>query len=454
MRSLLFKLMGAFALVIVIGVATVTLLANQATTREFRHLMFGGGMAGEEEVTVSLASYYATNRSWQGVESFLSEQGMFGHGHMMGMMGAMGGRIIVADQDGQVVADSLGRLEGHRLSKDDMRAASPIKVEGRTVGFLLAETMGMPMAVAEDDLLSRVNRAILLAGTGAGIVALILGYVLFRQITAPLRELTAATRRIAGGNLDQRVTVKANDEIGELGQAFNSMAANLARAEELRRHMVADIAHELRTPLSVIQSNLEAMLDGVYEATPENIASVHHETLLLTRLVNDLRDLALAEAGQLVIEKEPTNVAELVQGAVEALRPQAVEKGVDLTVQVTESSSWVEADSQRLRQVLANLLDNALRHTPGEGRISVRVEQADGALRVSVIDSGPGIPAADLLHIFERFYRGDRSRTRATGGSGLGLAIAKQLVEAHGGRIWVESEEGKGTKVTFSLPLR
>jgi len=473
-RSLLFKLMGAFALVVLVVVGLVSFIANQATAREFQVFMFGGGMATGDDIATALTNHYAARGSWNGVESLLSQPGMMGRG----MMGMMGNRILVTDAAGTIVADSSGGSLGARLSENELRGWTPLRVAGRVVGYMLAQGMRMPMrpnaflAADEQDFLDRVNRSILLAGLAAGLVALLLGFVLFRQITAPLEQLTRAARGIARGNLQQRVVVRTADEIGELGQAFNAMAQALAQAEELRRHMVADIAHELRTPLAVMQSNLEALLDGIYPATPEQIAAIHQETVHLTRLVNDLRELALAEAGQLTIEKEPTDIADLARRVVTTFETRAAEKSVSLELEAASNLPLVNADSGRIQQVLTNLIDNALRHTPADGLIRVEIREMRGikeirerfpsfssfpsfpVLSVSVHDTGPGIPADDLPYIFERFYRGDKSRARATGGSGLGLAIAKQLVEAHGGCIWAESAVNQGTTVTFALPIK
>ncbi|MCQ3979534.1 MAG: two-component sensor histidine kinase [Anaerolineae bacterium] len=297
-----------------------------------------------------------------------------------------------------------------------------------------------------------MNLAVLLSAIAVGGVALGLGSLLFFQITAPVRRLTQAAEAIAAGDLSRRVSVRSGDEIGRLAQAFNTMTDSLDRAETLRRQMVADIAHELRTPLSLVQGNLEAILDGLYALNLENVASVHEETLVLTRLVNDLRDLALAEAGQIHLQRETVDLADLAGRAVEGFRAQAVEQEVTLVAELSPDLPLISGDKQRLSQVLLNLLSNALRHTPPGGRIVISVRPEPAGLLVSVADTGRGIPPEDLPHVFERFYRADKSRARSSGGSGLGLAIARQIVEAHGGRIWVESWVGVGSTFSVALP--
>ena len=270
-------------------------------------------------------------------------------------------------------------------------------------------------------------------------------------------DLTQASRRIAQGDLRVRVPVRSADEVGELTDTFNQMATTLEEQETLRRNLMADIAHELRTPLTGIQGAVEAMQDGVFPADAENLAALHTEVLLLNRLIDDLRTLANAEAGQLTLEQAPLNLVELCRSQVGAMQLRAAERGITLRASLPSHAWYIEADRQRLNQVLGNLLDNALRHTPAGGVVQLTLQGNDADLFVTVTDNGPGIPPAELPHLFDRFYRGDRSRARITGGSGLGLAIARQLIEAHGGCIWVDSPPPGatgGTEFGFMLPRR
>jgi signal transduction histidine kinase len=300
-----------------------------------------------------------------------------------------------------------------------------------------------------------ITRTVFVAAALAALAGLLLAAALVRQITRPLVELTHASRRIAQGDLQVHVPVKSTDEVGELTVTFNQMAATLEEQERLRRTLMADVAHELRTPLTGIQGAVEAMQDGVFPADVENLAALHNEVLLLNRLVDDLRTLANAEAGQLALAQEAVDLAELCRGQVSALHFKAAERSITLTTHCPAQTPRVYGDAQRLNQVLGNLLDNALRHTPAGGAVTVTLHVSAGELFVTVTDNGPGITTADLPHVFDRFYRGDRSRARATGGSGLGLAIARQIVEAHGGRIWVDSPPlgaERGTEFGFMLP--
>ena len=363
-------------------------------------------------------------------------------------------RVILLNAAGEVTADTGGASLDEQHPAAHLQEAAPVVVNGQTVGSVLVGSMIEPaLNPADEDFLQAVNLSIFITAAAVGLVALILGSMLFRQITSPLRAVSQAAEAIAAGQLDRRVEVKTADEIGRLAQSFNRMAESLAQADVQRRNMVADIAHELRTPLTVVQGSLEAMLDGVYDLNPENIASIHQQTALLSRLVADLRDLALAEAGQLRLDWQSVDLEAVIAQASNALQSQALEKGVTFKVELPQGLPRLRGDGQRLQQVLFNLVSNALRHTPTGGTVKTAVEVKEDRVVIRVQDTGSGIPAEDLPHVFERFYRVDRSRARSTGGSGLGLTIAKRIVEAHGGQIWAQSWLGAGSTFAFSLPL-
>jgi len=247
------------------------------------------------------------------------------------------------------------------------------------------------------------------------------------------------------------VKLKSRDEIGQLGESFNHMIEGLRRSEEVRQTMTADIAHELRTPVTIIQGTLEALLDGVYEPTSETIAPIYEETLNLGRLIDDLRDLALAEAGELRLEREPVDLGAVIRQVTETAMLSS-EGAPAIVIEIDPTIPEVSLDSKRIRQVFVNLLSNALRYTPSDGEVRVELSRRSNGLELSVSDTGIGIAEADLPRLFERFYRGDPARNR-TGGSGLGLAIAKQWVEAHGGRISAENCPDGGARFAVWLPM-
>jgi signal transduction histidine kinase len=309
-----------------------------------------------------------------------------------------------------------------------------------------------PFPDPEQLFLSSFNRSLLVGVLVGGVVALILAFAFSRGIVRSVEALTLAARRMADGHLDQRVVVRSSDEIGELGRAFNAMAEGLTRTEQLRRTMVADVAHELRTPLTNLRGYLEALRDGVAEPAPAVLASLYDEAILLSQLVDDLQDLALSDAGQLALNREVTDADELVASAVRAVQPEAARHGITLSYRGPDASQSVLADVRRVGQVLRNLLANALAYTSAGGDVTVTAVARERDLEVRVADTGSGIPAEHLPYVFERFYRVDSSRARATGGAGIGLAIVKQLVEAHGGRVTVRSTTGVGTTFSFTLP--
>jgi len=455
------KLILAFVLILVVSVGSMAYLAHQATLQRFGLYVSGGAETRAGHWAALFAQYYATQGNWLGVDELLREsttsRSSQGPGRGRGRegssaTGASGEHILLADAKGVVLADSRGMIEGHTLDPDTRSSGVPVRSGGQVVGIVVVGTQMSLLGSLEAEFLDSIDRSLLISGLLATLAAVVAGTLLFRQLTTPLQNLTQAAENMAAGDLDQRVEVHSRDEVGELARAFNAMSDALARNEELRRNLMADIAHELRTPLSVIQGNLEAILDGVYEPTPENIAVTHQESLLLARLVNDLRELALIEAGQLQLDLEPTDLEVVARLVEEAFRPRAREKEVRVILDFVPGLPKVSADAQRMRQVIANLVSNALRFTPpgGEIRLVGRAEHGEVTMRVE--DTGAGIPPDDLPHIFDRFYRGDRSRSRHAGGSGLGLAIAKQLVEAHGGTIEVESEVERGTTFIISLP--
>jgi signal transduction histidine kinase len=359
---------------------------------------------------------------------------------------------VLTDAEGIVVADSAGELANARLSENVLSQGSPLVVDGGQVGTLIITTGDLSgHGELEGQFLASVQRALLWAGVLAGVLGIGLGLLLAYQIIAPVRQLRSAASAIAAGDLSQRVNVAAKDEIGDLAHAFNHMAAELERSAAVRRNMVADIAHELRTPLSVVRGSLEAMLDGVHPLDEAHVAPVLEETLLLQRLVDDLRLLSLADAGQLALEMRPVDLGELVESVFESADVAAQQAGIGLEHQVEAGLPLVHGDTQRLRQVLNNLVSNALHHTPAGGWIKISAKMAGDEVEVAVTDNGPGIAPKDLPHVFDRFYHSDRSQARRSSGTGLGLSISRKLVEAHGGRMWVESELDQGTRFAFRL---
>lgn len=457
MNRLWVRLTLAFLAIALLTAAIVALLSARSTGAQFQRYVAHSMLAGD--VAQNLITYYRVHGSWDGVEAVLAELGQGGGQGMMGRGGRRFGpsRLTLADADGRVVADLSGGAVGRSLPESVLAQGVPLLLDGRQIGTLLnLRPMGVTLDSQGQAFLTRVRQSLVWAGVLAGALALALGLFLSRWLTAPLRRLSQAAAAIAAGDLSQQVTVNGAAEIVELGQAFNRMASSLREAETLRRNLMADVAHELRTPLTVIQGNLQAMLDGVYPLDQAQIATLYDETRLLTRLVEDLRELALAEAGQLRLERKPVDLVALARAAINSFAPAAEASHITLELMLPPAldgvSLHVTGDPDRLAQVVRNLLSNALQHTPSGGRVSVRLEPAEKQVRLIVSDTGSGIAPEDLPHIFDRFYRGDKSRSRRGGGAGLGLAIARQLVLAHGGTITVHSQPGQGATFTVTLP--
>ena len=378
----------------------------------------------------------------------------------------LGGRLLALDPSNHPIAASTPELEGVEvqtataegwlslrasrdgsLAKIEMRGVPTFPVrdpEGLEVGrvYVLPPDAGTPL------LHEPMVRPWIVSTVGTAALALLLAFALSGRILRPVGELTAAAHRMRQGDLDVRVTPRGDDEIARLGRAFNEMAERLGQNERTKRQMVSDVAHELRSPVTNLRCGLEAIQDGLAAPDRDRIDGLHSETLLLQRLIADLQDLALADAGGLALERQTVDVAEIVR---RALGPDP--GGARVEVAIDPAAARVTADAGRLEQMLRNLISNARRHTPVEGRIDIRATRDDGHVRIAVADTGCGIPPEHLPHVFERFYRADPSRDRATGGAGLGLAIVRRLAEAHGGTVTAASDgANRGATVTISIP--
>src|SRR3990172_9240836 len=370
-RSLWTRLMGVFLGVIVVGVAVMVVSVRLSTPAQLGRRVLSDDVAQANALASLLASFYSQQGNWNDVESFLASapgapspatqttpwpSGMMGPGMMgpdmgPGMMwnwqqwfqvtrstGPVTDRVVVVDSGGKVIADTGGASLGEQHPVQHVEGGVPVAVNGQTVGAVLVGSMIEPVLnPADEDFLRSVNFSIFVTAAAVGVLALVFGSLIFRQITSPLRGLSQAAEAIAGGELGRRVEVRSDDEVGRAGRSFNQMAESLAHADFQRRNMIADIAHELRTPLTVIQGNLEALMDGVYELTPENVAAIHRRTVVLGRLVSDLRALALAEAGQLRLERKPVSLAKVIAQVSEGLEVQGREKGGTLKFEIAEA---------------------------------------------------------------------------------------------------------------------
>ena len=448
MNRLWVRLTLAFVLVTAIGVGVFALVASWTAQTAFRNYV------ARQEAFVSsgemdaLAAYYVAHGSWEGVGAVVPQPGGNGRG-----AGRNRPNLLIADTAGLVVYDETTTRLGATLTDDELDRASAITSNDAVVGYVVfnAKGAGMPLTPAQQAFMTQLQLALALAGVVAALAGIALGLIISRSLAAPLARTAAAAQAFAARDWSRRAPVSGADEVAGVARAFNAMADDLQAAETTRRNLMADIAHELRTPLSVMQGNLRAILDGVYPLEAAEIAGLYDETRLLSRLVDDLRELALAEAGRPSLHVQALDLGVLVRQTAAQFAAAADAQRVVLQVEASDTPH-VAGDPDRVAQVLRNLVANALRHTPEGGALTLGCQAQGQTVRVTVADTGEGIPTEALGHVFDRFYRVDKSRARASGGSGLGLAIARAWVEAMGGRIGVDSAPGQGSRFWFDLP--
>jgi signal transduction histidine kinase len=463
--SITTRLILSFLTIIILTLVLFIVVTNRVVYNRFADLVIRSGTNFSKRVVPILEQYYQANGSWDGVENLVfdtpgNREGGFGrfrqeNGNMIMpglMITAQDERFLLIDGD-EIIFDT--NPDGIFINNPEnlTKFGSPVIVNGKQVGtFLVASMMGI-LNESQNIYLARVNRTLIWVGAIAILLVFLVAIWQSKSIIQPLREMAVASRLLAKGDYNQRVQVQRNDELGDMSKSFNLMATELAQQAALRRQLMADVAHELRTPLSVLRIDLESMEDGLMEASPENVRSLQSEVSYLSNLVDDLRMLSMADAGDLRFEKSPVELNSLVRDMVERQQFAARDRKIDLISSLLEKEIYVFGDSQRLSQVLVNLLSNAIQHTPPDNQIFITTEMSDKNAIVKVKNLGAWIPGDELERIFDRFYRLDRSRNRNQGGSGLGLSIARSLIEAHGGKIWAESEEGQSTTFTFKLPI-
>lgn len=455
-RSIRVRLILMFMLVVTIALGAYAVFASQITRDRFQHYL-DNGQTNDQGLISQIQAIYHQHQDAQRLQALIEQSATQNKV-----------RTLVINPNQLIVADSTRKLVGQTLTiplfltlESTNAGKSPLPEApfppGRTVRIMSTDgrivASGPPAPLTNTNFIDSVNRALELAVLVAGFVAFILAIMLSGTILKPVRALTRAARQLEQGNLTQRVQIRRLDEIGDLAHAFDTMADSLERSEHLRRQLLSNIAHELRTPLTNIRGYLEAFQDQVITPDPAVIASIYEEAMLLSRMVTDLQDLALAEAGQLHLQRVHIALEDVITKAINALSLQAENKKISFSANIAPNLPLVEADAQRIGQIMRNLLNNAIKYTPEQGEVRVSARAMQKEIQVSVRDNGMGIAAEHLPYIFKHFYRADTSRTRETGGSGLGLAIVEQLVCAHGGRITVESYVGQGTCFIFTLPI-
>lgn len=444
--SLRVKLMVSFSLVSVLGIGLAALLSHWVTVREFERFF---QEKNRSEFAAAAAAHYRLRGDWTGVREVLRGQPRW--------VGAdrrsPPPNFALVDVGGTVVSPAAPYRLGEHLADGVVLTGQAVLLEGVRIGTVLDGARKPTLSDRERQFLASTDRSLVLAALGSVALALTLAAMLARGLVQPLRNLTQAIRNMASGNPSQELSVRSTDELGELTQAFNQMSRAVARSDAARRQMTADIAHDLRTPLTVISGYLEGLRDGLLQPTPARFEALHTETQHLTRLVEDLRQLSLADAGELSLHAQMVAPSVLLDRLVDAFGPQAMAAGLALTSDCAARLPALCVDLERMVQAMSNLVANALRHTPRGGNVVLSARRDDDGNVLEVWDDGEGIPEDDLSRIFDRSYRSDAARTRVGSESGLGLAIARSIVQAHGGTLVAKSAgRGQGSRFTICLP--
>ncbi|MGD2028153.1 MAG: ATP-binding protein [Anaerolineales bacterium] len=464
------RLFLAFTTITIITVVILGVIIQTGTQTVITSFANQGGFIGADRIVEELGNYYRENGSWQGVGALVSLElpaeehspgqgmgmgmGQGAHGEGMGYMGGQGmvGSFTLADASGEVLLTNDPEMP-QTLPPSILQNAIPVQVGGDPVGYLVPESSVLDLTgIISENLTAALTQSLLPTALITGGIALLLALIMAALLMQPVRQLTNAADQIAGGDLSQRVPVSGGKELEQLGRSFNQMAESLEQSLATRQAMTADIAHELRTPLSVQRANLEALQDGVYPLTLENLQPIIQQNNLLNQLVEDLRTLALTDTKSLTLNLESTEPVDFFENICETFKSKFEARHISLNFQAFGTSESIQIDRSRITQVVNNLLQNAFRHTPSGGQVEVDLSCNATALTLKIHDSGEGIPEEALPHIFERFYRADQSRARDKGGTGLGLTIARQLVEAHHGDLTAANHPDGGAVFTLKLP--
>ncbi len=441
------------------GLAAALITAN--VNQQFRGYLVQPGVILRGAVRATLEEHYATYGSWEGIDQTISalrrvrvlRRGPIRGGPLLDP----GIALVIVDASGKVVFDEQGEQRDKQVPPEMMIRALPLVVDDQVVGYALTVAVADGvLGQAEQGFLEGMRNSILAAAAISALVGVIGGFAISRTLVRPLSKLAEAAHAFARRDWSCRVQPERISRIAEfrdVALAFDTMARSLQQSEQQRRNLMADIAHELRTPLAVIQGSLRALLDGVHPLKLSEIATIYDETRLLARLVDDVRELSLAESQQLPLQVITFNVSDHLREIAKRFESVAEAQGVHIALRLPDAPVLVKADPDRLRQVVHNLLTNALRFTPSGGDVTLSVQTYGATARVEVQDTGVGIAPEDLPHVFDRFYRADRARARSSGGSGLGLTIVKSLVQLMGGEVGVESAPAQGSRFWFTLPL-
>lgn len=451
--SLRTKIILAFSTVVVAAIAAIVLFSNLDSQNQMRTYINRGGLYGLTDLVSQLETQYANKGSLDGAETILASYRFRGN-----RRNGQGGNpsLTLVDGNRTVLWSSAGREEGAALDKEDLEEALKLNnADGEAIGYLVVENQAEFQADEISPFITRMREVVLYAGLLAAFAAIILAIFISNRLLRPVKALTAASNALSTGNFDTRVDVSGNDELAVLGKTFNRMAERLQLAEERKTTLTADVAHELRTPIAVQKAQLEAMIDGVLPVTPENLETAVKQTDMLSRLVDDLRLLAMADAGEIRFEYRETSIPGLIDQVVAQFQARLSNDRTSINLDIAvEKLPKVITDPDRVMQILNNLISNALRYGQKAGTIHIQTGVEKDRVFISVRDEGGGIPDSALPHLFERFYRHEKARSRETGGTGLGLAISKKLAVLLGGDLRGENDPRGGAIFTLELPIQ
>lgn len=471
--KLMYKIMLSFMLIIILGGMVIAFTINISTSKSFTAMVRESDIAYAEELAILLSVYHFQTGTWNGVEEIIrlpSQMGMMGSSrrsrtqgqdpntdyteHLIARGQFRALPVILVSPSNQII---FTNTDDKGLKLPEKSGVPVFGLNDSIIAAVYAGSMiGAELLPVQEAFLNSVQQAILFASIVVILSSFLVGYFLVKHITSPVSALHKASNSIANGEFETRVDISRHDELGDLATGFNLMAESLEASEEWKQQIIANSAHELRTPVSLIQGHLEMMLEGVYPIDRKGIQTIFNETLLLTSLISELQELSSTEAGQISFEMEIIPLEELLKSVTNNFKAKMDEKNINLDIDIEKGSLNVLADRQKLYQVLLNIISNSLKFTPEGGLITISswLDKAGNLICISVEDTGPGIDPEERTKIFDRFYRVDKHRNRNAGGSGLGLAISSEIIGRHGGAIKaVDPIIGKGTRILIALPI-
>lgn len=451
--SLRIKMILAFSVVAIVAVLGIVVFANFESERQVRSYMSRGGQYGLTTLVENLEVYYEDRGSWDGVESVISSSNF--RGGKNNPRGDNSGLQLLDDRR-TIVWTTNGSMIGTVLEKEALSdAIELLNSRNKIIGYLIVGAGSQAQVDEISPFVTRLKSVVLYSGIVAAILAIVIAILLSNYLLKPVKDLTRASAELSSGDLSTRVTAKGNDELAELANTFNHMAASLETAEERKKALTADVAHELRTPIAVQKAQLEGMLDGVIPVTNDNLSIALQQTDFLSRMVDDLRLLAMADAGEVKFEYREIDLQEFIIQIAGQFTGQLQIEGTKIVTEFHgfSENELITTEPDRLSQIIHNLLSNAQRYGKKGGLVTVSCERNQSNFVISVKDDGPGLPVSALPHLFERFYRHEKARSRETGGTGLGLAISRKLAVLMGGDLTAGNHPAGGAVFTLTLPL-